>query len=340
MKRKKILITGVAGFIGSHMAIYLLDAEAVEIHGIDNLNDYYSPDLKRDRLKRIEEISSNQEKSIFNFYEISIEDKCALYKVFEKTKFDIVMNFAAQAGVRYSIDNPDVYIQSNIIGFHNLLELCREFKVEKMIYASSSSVYGEAKSLVGFKESKIVDKPISLYAATKKSNELIAHTYSHLFGIKTVGLRFFTVYGPWGRPDMAYFSFTKKIISGEKIDLYNYGKQYRDFTYIDDVVSAVYSVLLKMDVIDEKYAIFNIGNNGPETLFDFVKYLEQHLGDKAILNLIPKQPGDVSKTFANITKLQTFINFKPKTNLETGLKNFVDWYLSYYNLDKTNSCVE
>jgi UDP-glucuronate 4-epimerase len=347
---KKILITGVAGFIGSNLASSLLmDSENI-IVGIDNLNAYYDPELKKSRLvnlvnqfsnKTIVSVDSDFNFHNFNFHKINLEEKSELEILFKEHCFDMVINLAAQAGVRYSIDYPDTYIKSNIVGFYNILELCRHYDVKKLVYASSSSVYGDNSSGKGFVENLNVDKPISLYASTKKTNELMAHTYSHLFNIKTVGLRFFTVYGPWGRPDMAYYSFTKKILNGAQIDLYNFGNQNRDFTYIDDVIRGIVSVLNNIDTIKNNYNIYNLGNSHPETLFEFVKILEKNIGLKANLNLIAKQPGDVAETFADSTKLFKATGFKPTISLTEGLNKFIDWYLTYYNHSKIdNSCAE
>ncbi len=324
----KILVTGSAGFIGFHLVNRLLK-EGFDVIGLDNINDYYDPKLKYARLKEagveIEDIYYGKyvESKNFNkyrFIKLDIEDAVNLNKVFSDHNFDYVCHLAAQAGVRYSIENPRVYIQSNIVGFFNILECCRNFAIKHLVYASSSSVYGN-NTKVPFSETDNVDHPISLYAATKKSNELMAHTYSHLYQIPTTGLRFFTVYGPWGRPDMAYFSFTKAII-----EKYNHGKLSRDFTYIDDIIEGVHSVLLKPSEEKVPYALFNIGNGSPVTLEEFITTLEDCIGIKAIKEYLPMQQGDVEKTWADISKLGFDISFSPLSNLKQGLKQFVEWY--------------
>ena len=335
----KVLITGVAGFIGFHLAKKMIQ-EGYDVIGIDNINQYYDVNLKMARLENlgIKDTQDNNDlqkyKSVlfdkFGFYKCSIENQNSLAAVFHIEKPDIVINLAAQAGVRYSLINPDQYIHSNILGFHNVIQLCHTEKVKFFMYASSSSVYGDL-SKVPFTEDENVDKPVSLYAATKKCNELMAHTYSHLYNLKTIGLRFFTVYGPYGRPDMAYFDFTKKIIEGKEISVFNKGNLSRDFTYIDDIVKSI--VLL---VENEKYEnsnnyeIYNIGNSQPTNLIDFIASIEEAIGTKANLKYIDMQMGDVHKTYANTNKLYNKIKFKPQTSIKQGIKKFVDWYKLFY----------
>lgn len=331
----KILVTGAAGFIGFHLCKRLL-AEGHLVTGIDSLNDYYDPKLKLDRLALLEHDN-------FCFHKFALEDKDKLFELASTGPFDCVLNMAAQAGVRYSIDNPGVYIQANLLGFGNLLEFCRHFKVSHFIYASSSSVYG-LNSKMPFAESDNVDHPISLYAATKKSNELMAHTYSYLYGLPCTGLRFFTVYGPWGRPDMALFKFTRAILADEAIDVYNNGRLARDFTYIDDIVQGVVSLIGHVPVADPSwsglapnpatspapYRIYNIGNNSPVQLEDFISTLEHVLGKSAKKNYLPMQPGDVESTYADISFLSSETGFLPSTPLIVGVSEFVTWYKSYY----------
>lgn len=331
----KILVTGTAGFIGSHLARRLID-ERYEVVGIDNLNDYYDVELKKDRMKFL------LNNSIKN-YEINLADKEAVAEVFRSEKPDIVINLAAQAGVRYSLDNPHVYIDSNVNGFVNILEGCRHNRVSHLIYASSSSVYG-ANTLKPFSTSVNIDHPLSLYAATKKSNELMAHTYSHLFNIPTTGLRFFTVYGPWGRPDMALFKFTEAIVGGKEIDVYNHGNMMRDFTYVDDIVEAITRIVNMPAAPNPEwtgnspdpssstapYKIYNIGNNSPVKLMDFIEAIELRLGKKAKKNFLGLQAGDVPETYADVDDLYKNINFKPSTDIQTGVNHFTDWYLKYY----------
>lgn len=334
-----ILITGVAGFIGFHLARKLLD-EPCQLIGIDNLNDYYDPELKHSRLNILKEADR------FIFHKADIKDKAALDKIFKKYRPSHVVNLAAQAGVRYSIENPYAYLDSNLVGFMNVLEACRHFPVEHLIYASSSSVYGGNKQ-VPFSTNDNVDHPVSLYAATKKSNELLAHSYSHLYGIPTTGLRFFTVYGPFGRPDMAYFSFTKDILAGQPIKVFNHGRMERDFTYIDDIVKALVKLINKKpqanaewDEIDSglsesfaPYKIYNIGNNNPVPLMQFISALEAALGKKAEKVYLDMQAGDVLRTYADVTDLEEDIGFKPSTGIEAGISKFVKWYKEYYKLE-------
>ncbi|QXN87172.1 NAD-dependent epimerase [Tetragenococcus halophilus] len=331
----KILITGTAGFIGSHLAKRLI-SQGYEVVGVDNINDYYSVQLKKDRLKSIGDNN-------FTFYKLNLEDYEGLNQVFSDEQPSVVVNLAAQAGVRYSLENPHAYIDSNIVGFMNILECCRHYKVDNLIYASSSSVYG-ANTSKPFKTSDNIDHPLSLYAATKKSNELMAHTYSHLYNLPTTGLRFFTVYGPWGRPDMALFKFTKAIINDEAIDVYNHGKMLRDFTYVDDIVEAVSRLVNKPAVPNPEwtgadpdpssssapYKIYNIGNNSPVRLMEFVEAIENKLGKVAKKNYMDLQPGDVPETYANVDDLYRDIDFKPETTIQDGVNKFIDWYLAYY----------
>ena len=342
LNNKSILVTGAAGFIGHSLCLRLLnDYNCLNIVGLDNLNDYYDVNLKEYRLSKINKFDN------FIFVKGDLQDKDLLNNLFEKYKFDIVVNLAAQAGVRYSITNPDAYIESNVIGFFNILECCRNYPVEHLVYASSSSVYGGNKKIPFSTEDK-VDNPVSLYAATKKSNELFAHCYSKLYNIPTTGLRFFTVYGPAGRPDMAYFDFTNKLLSGEKIKIFNYGNCKRDFTYIDDIVEGVIRVIKgapeKVNGEDNlpipPYNIYNIGNSNPENLLDFVNILGEELINanllpknydlKAHQELVPMQPGDVPVTFADTIPLEKDYGFKPNTSLHDGLKKFVNWYKEYY----------
>lgn len=334
----KIIITGAAGFIGFHLSKKLLQ-EDFNIIGIDNLNDYYDPKLKRARLEILEEYNN------FSFSKVDLKDKESVDNIFELCKPTHVINLAAQAGVRYSIENPYAYLDSNIIGFMNVLEACRKYPVEHLIYASSSSVYGGNK-VVPFSTNHNVDHPVSLYAATKKSNELMAHTYSHLYGIPTTGLRFFTVYGPYGRPDMAYFSFTKNIIAGKPIKVFNHGKMERDFTYIDDVVEGIVKLIDKVPAANKEwdersddlstsfapYKIYNIGNNNPVKLMHFINVLETAIGKEAKKIYMEMQPGDVLRTYADVSELERDINFRPSTSIEVGLQKFVDWYKKYYRI--------
>ena len=323
---KKILITGAAGFIGYHLSKRLL-SQGIEVYGIDNMNDYYDVELKKMRLSKL------QQNENFSFTEGDIADKEKVEGIFKSFRPDTVMNLAAQAGVRYSITNPDSYIKSNVIGFYNILECCRHYPVDHLVFASSSSVYGGNKK-VPYSEADKVDNPVSLYAATKKSDELLAYSYSHLYGIPATGLRFFTVYGPMGRPDMAYFGFAEKIMHGKKIDIYNNGDMLRDFTYIDDIVEGVTRILTHIPVPDDptgaKYKIYNIGNHNPVRLMDFITVLEKAIGREAEKNFMPMQPGDVYETYADVTELMKDVGFKPSTSIETGIQNFADWYLKDY----------
>ncbi|MBK5482826.1 NAD-dependent epimerase [Peribacillus sp. TH16] len=332
----KILVTGAAGFIGFHLTKRLL-AQDINVIGVDNTNDYYDVNLKNDRLKILEENPN------FEFYKIDISNKEKLNQIFKDRTIQIVINLAAQAGVRYSIDNPDSYVNSNLVGFVNILEACRQFNVEHLIYASSSSVYG-ANTNIPFSTKDSVDHPVSLYAATKKSNELMAHTYSHLYNIPTTGLRFFTVYGPWGRPDMAYYSFTRNIIEENTIRVFNNGDMRRDFTYIDDIVEGIIRLLDNPPIYNETwdranpdpsssyapYKIYNIGNNNPIKLMDFINTLENLIGKKARIEFLPMQPGDVKETYADISDLHADVGFYPATTVEEGLTQFVNWYNKYY----------
>ncbi|MEN6521638.1 MAG: NAD-dependent epimerase [Armatimonadota bacterium] len=333
----KILVTGAAGFIGFHVSKRLLD-RGDEVVGIDNLNDYYDIRLKEARLAQL------VERPGFSFTKLDVADRAGMAEYFAAEKPQRVVHLAAQAGVRYSLQNPHAYIDSNLVGFCNILEGCRHNGVEHLVYASSSSVYGSNKKLP-FSVDDNVDHPVSLYAATKKANELMAHTYSHLYGLPTTGLRFFTVYGPWGRPDMALFIFTKAILEGRPIDVYNYGKMKRDFTYIDDIVEGVVRVLDNVPQPNAAYAdaefltpaqspapykVYNIGNHSPTELLHFIEVLEKCLGKKAQMNLLPMQPGDVPATFADVDALMNDVGFKPDTPIEVGIERFVGWYREYY----------
>ena len=324
-RTKKILVTGGAGFIGFHFSKKLLEA-GCRVVGFDNLNEYYDVKLKYDRLAILQEFEQ------FQFIKGDLADKNALEQLFEAERPDIVVNLGAQAGVRYSIENPETYMQSNMIGFFNVLECCRHYPVEHLVYASSSSVYGANKKIPFSTEDK-VDNPVSLYAATKKSNELMAHCYSKLYGIPSTGLRFFTVYGPYGRPDMAYFSFTQKIMKGETIKVFNHGDMYRDFTYVDDIVAGMINILSNPPKKNEngvRYKIYNIGNNKPEKLMYFIETLEKCLGKEAKKEFYPMQPGDVYQTYADVTDLIEDFEFKPSTPIEEGLQKFAEWYREYY----------
>lgn len=328
LKGKIILVTGGAGFIGYHLSKQLLEYDCTVI-GYDNLNDYYEVQLKYDRLKDLEGREG------YTFIKGDLADKEALGKLFQEYSFDIVVNLGAQAGVRYSIDNPDAYMSSNMVGFYNILECCRHYPVEHLVYASSSSVYGANKKVPFSVEDK-VDYPVSLYAATKKSNELMAHCYSKLYGIPATGLRFFTVYGPFGRPDMAYFKFAKKIMNGETIQIYNNGDMMRDFTYIDDIVKGIANILPNPPEEIEtgaKYKVYNIGNNKPEKLMDYIQTLEKHLGREAKKEFLPMQPGDVYQTYADVSDLMHDFDFKPSTSIDEGLSKFVTWFKEYYRYE-------
>ncbi|WP_061544892.1 NAD-dependent epimerase [Cylindrospermopsis raciborskii] len=334
----KILVTGAAGFIGFHLTNYLL-GQGETVVGIDNLNNYYDVSLKQARLEQL------QPNKLFTFAHVELADQQGIDKLFTEHEFDAVVNLAAQAGVRYSLKNPHAYINSNIVGFTNILESCRHHQIKHLVFASSSSVYG-ANTKVPFSTHDNIDHPISLYAATKKANELMAHTYSHLYGLPTTGLRFFTVYGPWGRPDMALFLFTKAILSGEPIEVFNYGKMKRDFTYIDDIVEGIVRVINNIpqgntnwsgddpDPGSSKapYKIYNIGNNNPVELSRFIEVIEECLGIKAKKNMLPLQPGDVTMTYADVDDLIQDVGFKPATPIEVGVKRFVEWYRDYYQV--------
>lgn len=325
---KKILITGAAGFIGFHLAKRLLDL-GTTVLGLDNLNDYYDVSLKESRLRILKDYPC------FTFVKGDLADADTVNKQFKMFQPDIVVNLAAQAGVRYSIDHPRSYIDSNIIGFFNILEACRHHPVEHLLFASSSSVYGNQQK-TPFSTSDNVDHPISLYAATKKSDELMAYTYSHLYDIPATGLRFFTVYGPYGRPDMAYFKFANKIRKGEPIQIYNHGDMYRDFTYVDDIVTGIEHMLCnppKANELGDLYKVYNIGNHKPEQLMHFIEVLEQALGQKAEKEYLPMQPGDVYQTYADVTDLQKDFDFKPETTIEEGLGKFAVWYKKYYDIN-------
>ena len=348
MKKKRILITGVAGFIGFYLTKKVFQNNECFVVGFDNCNDYYDASLKKYRLT---ELYNNCSGDNYIFVKGDLVNKPLLESLFVKYKFDIVINLAAQAGVRYSITNPDVYINSNIIGFYNVLELCRKFQVEHLVYASSSSVYGGNKK-VPFSTDDKVDNPVSLYAATKKSDELLAHAYSKLYDIPTTGLRFFTVYGPAGRPDMAYFGFTNKLIKGETIEIFNYGNCKRDFTYVDDIVEGIIKVMNKAPErkVGEDglpvppYKIYNIGNNHPENLLDFVQILSEELVRAKVLpsdfdfeahkKLVPMQPGDVPVTYADTSDLEKDFGYKPSTSLREGLRKFAEWYYDFYIKEK------
>jgi UDP-glucuronate 4-epimerase len=319
-----IFVTGCAGFIGFHLTKRLLD-EGFYVLGIDNMNDYYDTSLKYDRLKIIMKYPN------FQFVKGSIENIELLENLFSQYDFNTVVNLAAQPGVRYSLKNPHKYIQSNVVGFTNILECCKNHKIPHLIYASSSSVYGNNKN-VPFSVNDRVDYPISLYAATKRANELMAYTYSHLYNLPTTGLRFFTVYGPWGRPDMAVFKFANAIVKQQPIEIYNYGNMKRDFTYVDDVTESILRLIYRGPSTESSYKIYNIGNNQPVQLDYFIQVLEEHLGKKAIKKLLPMQPGDVPETFADIDELVKDINYKPKVSIEEGIKRFVEWFKDYYKI--------
>lgn len=347
-----VLITGTAGFIGFHLANRLIGCHK-KVTGIDSINDYYDPTLKLGRLEAagIHEyplygkVIQSRSSELYQFIKLNLEDKASLEKLFEKEDFDIVIHLAAQAGVRYSIENPDAYINSNIVGFLNILECCRHYKIKHLVYASSSSVYGLNSNEVFSTEQSAVH-PISLYAASKKSNELMAHTYSHLFHLPTTGLRFFTVYGPWGRPDMALFLFTKAISEGQPIKVFNNGEMYRDFTYVDDIVEGIIRIVSKIpmsqpdwnsltmtaNMSSAPYRIYNIGNSKPVKLFDFIEAIEKEMDKKANKVLLPLQPGDVTSTYADVSDLAREFGYQPSTSLEEGVKKFVKWYKKYYKV--------
>ncbi len=350
---KKVLITGTAGFIGFHLARKLVDL-GFHVTGLDIINDYYDVELKYDRLELSgisrDSIAYNQEvrsskSDNYQFIQLKLEDRDALFELFANRKFDVVVNLAAQAGVRYSLTHPQAYIDSNITGFLNILEACRHHPVENLIYASSSSVYGLNKNMP-FSVSSNVDHPVSLYAASKKSNELMAHTYSHLFGVPTIGLRFFTVYGPWGRPDMALFLFTKAILAGEPIQVFNYGKMERDFTYVDDIVGGIERMVSNPHITGEgwdaespdpsfssaPYKIHNIGNSNPVKLTSFIEAIEEALGLKTEWQMMPMQAGDVERTWADVSSLSQDYNYSPNTPVLTGIQRFIDWYREYYKV--------
>ena len=333
----KILVTGSAGFIGYHLTKRLLE-DGHEVVGLDNLNNYYDVKLKLDRLAdsgipsgKVAYNSRVQSEKYpnYTFIQLSIENAANLERLFLQEKFDKVCHLAAQAGVRYSIKNPDAYLQSNIVGFFNILEACRHNEIEHLVYASSSSVYGANKN-VPFSENDFVDNPISFYAATKKSNELMAHTYSHLYKIPMTGLRFFTVYGPWGRPDMAIFLFTKAILRGQPIKVFNNGNMSRDFTFVGDIVEGVTRILYKSPNKEKLYRMYNIGNSEPTNLLTFIETIEKAIGKEAIKENYPMQPGDVPTTFADVSRLKEDFDYQPKTSLKAGIQSFVDWYKNYF----------
>lgn len=341
---KKILVTGAAGFIGFHVSKILIE-RGHEVLGLDNINDYYDTSLKFGRLNELGvekkyaekfcEITASLNYPNFNFIRMNIEDRDSLPDLFENEKFDIVCNLAAQAGVRYSIENPETYIDSNIVGFLNVLECCRRNDIKHLVYASSSSVYG-LNEKIPFETTDVVDYPISLYAATKKSNELMAHTYSHLYGFTTTGLRFFTVYGPWGRPDMAYFLFTNAMLKGEPIKVFNDGKMERDFTYIDDIVEGVVKIIENDNQtrkqMPELYKVYNIGNNKSVKLLYFIETIEKSLGITALKEMLPMQQGDVKITWANVDELIKDYKYSPNTPIKHGVQKFVRWYKEYYDI--------
>ena len=348
--RKNFLVTGAAGFIGFHLCKRLLN-EGHTVVGIDNVNDYYDVNLKYSRLyelgieKEQAEIFNQGTDSFtygenFHFVRLNIEDRENLPKLFKKHKIDIVCNLAAQAGVRYSLENPEAYIDSNVVGFLNLLECCRKNNIQHLVYASSSSVYGQNQE-VPFTENDNVDRPISLYAATKKSNELMAHTYSHLYNFKTTGLRFFTVYGPWGRPDMAMFLFTDAILQGKPIKIFNHGNLERDFTYIDDIIEGIFRIsVTETDAAKPMSSLYNIGNSKPERLMDFINEIESQLGILAMKDMMPMQAGDVSRTWADVSALQQDYGYNPQTPIKIGIGKFVNWFQDYYKSDNSPAAIE
>jgi len=336
LPNEQILVTGCAGFIGFHLSKYLLK-ENIEVIGVDNINDYYDINLKYSRLDILKKYNN------FKFYKVSLEDEKEINNIFVDNNIKYVVNLAAQAGVRYSLKNPKAYIDSNIVGFLSILEACKNHDIKHLVYASSSSVYGGNKQ-VPFSTNHNVDHPVSLYAATKKANELMAHTYSHLYDLPTTGLRFFTVYGPWGRPDMALFLFTDAILKDKPINVFNYGKMVRDFTYVDDIVEGIVKLINHIPQENKEwndkssecsnsfapYKVYNIGNNCPIELEYFISVLEDKLGKSAIKKYLPMQPGDVAKTYADVSDLEKDISFKPKTDIDDGINEFVDWYRDYY----------
>ena len=337
---KRVLVTGGAGFIGFHLCKRLI-MEGETVFTLDNLNNYYDVNLKKNRIKILQSIAEKDSKN-FEFLKLDITESQSLKKIFNDFKPNLVVNLAAQAGVRYSIENPSIYIQSNLVGFGNILEECKKHSIEHLVYASSSSVYG-GNTQLPFKENSGVDHPISIYAATKRSNELMAHTYSHLFNLPATGLRFFTVYGPWGRPDMALYKFTRSIDNGKPIEIYDNGQMKRSFTYIDDVIEGLYRVLHKTPKSDKLFfekdknpseswaphKIFNIGNSESTSLMEYINEIENIIGKKAIKNYLPIQPGDVPQTSADINLLESYVNYKPQTSIKVGIKQFIDWYLYY-----------
>jgi UDP-glucuronate 4-epimerase len=338
----KILVTGAAGFIGYHLINRLIEEGEHDVVGIDNINKYYDVNLKyarleqlginRDKAEIFEKNCTSEITQNFHFIRTELSDKQQLENVFESAKFEVVINLAAQAGVRYSLENPEVYVDSNIVGFANLLECCRHYSIEHLIYASSSSVYGQNKK-IPFSVTDNVDEPVSLYAATKKSNELMAYTYSHLYNFKTTGLRFFTVYGPWGRPDMAMFLFTDAIIKNEPIKVFNKGQLERDFTYISDIIDGVVKVLEGRSTDRDKYELFNIGNSQPVKLMDFIEEIEFQVGKKAEKRMLPMQPGDVNRTWADVSDLKEKYGYKPEISIKQGVKEFIEWYKTYYKIN-------
>ena len=338
--QKKVLVTGAAGFIGLHVTERLLE-EGFDVVGLDNINEYYDVNLKYDRLNKLGIRESKAEKfnekvksesnERFTFIRLDLEDRKNLPVLFGQEKFDIVINLAAQAGVRYSLENPEAYIDSNLVGFANVLECCRINRIKRLIFASSSSVYGNNKTVPFSTEDK-VDHPISLYAATKKANELMAYTYSHLYDFQTIGLRFFTVYGPWGRPDMAMFLFTDAIDNDRPIKVFNHGDLERDFTYIDDIVDGIIAVIKKDAVqLDQKSSLYNIGNSNPVKLMHFITEIEKNLNKKSRKDMLPMQPGDVERTWADVASLQRNFGYDPQTPVEVGVRKFIEWYKNYYS---------
>ena len=337
----RIIITGAAGFIGYHLSKRLL-LENISVIGIDNINNYYDVNLKEARLKNLKNIVT-KEKVNFKFIKADINNQSIINQIFEENKPDIVLNLAAQAGVRYSIENPSAYIQTNLVGFSNILEACRKYPVKQLIYASSSSVYG-GNTKMPFSEKEGANHPVSLYASTKRSNELLAHSYSHLYSIPSIGLRFFTVYGPWGRPDMALFLFTKAILNNEPIKVFNHGKMQRDFTYIDDIIESIFRLIKKPPKPDKSFdttnprpdssfaphKIFNIGNSNPESLIDYIRAIENSLGLVAKKIFLPIQPGDVPSTYSDCSSLEKYIDYKPSTSIKAGVEKFVNWYKNFY----------